>query len=131
VKLSVDWLLSVQDEHGLLVVLFIFTSLFYTGNWPPSADEIGRTRGDKELLHWCHGAPGVVYLMAAAYLCYDKQDKYLKVCVLFNSYFIYIIELSTRGGTNMDTRTTTQGTWYMSRCCWKWLCISTVVSFDT
>ena len=29
----------------------------------------------EELVHWCHGAPGVVYLLARAYLVW-KEEKY-------------------------------------------------------
>lgn len=35
----------------------------------------------KELVHWCHGAPGIIYLFAKAYLIYN-EDKYLKSCEL-------------------------------------------------
>lgn len=34
-----------------------------------------------ELVHWCHGAPGVVYLMAAAYLRW-KDARYLDSCII-------------------------------------------------
>lgn len=45
-------------------------------------DRSGRSRRDSdELVHWCHGAPGVVYMMAAAYLRW-KDQRYLDSCVL-------------------------------------------------
>ncbi|XP_017775017.1 PREDICTED: lanC-like protein 3 homolog isoform X2 [Nicrophorus vespilloides] len=59
---AVDYLLSLQDEHG---------------NFPAATDEIKNQ--SNELIHWCHGAGGVVYLMAKAYLSW-KNDKYLKAC---------------------------------------------------
>ena len=44
-------------------------------NYPPVPGEV---RGQEdELVHWCHGAPGVVYLLAKAYLTW-KDDKYLQ-----------------------------------------------------
>ena len=44
------------------------------GNYPPAP---GEYRDDwNELIHWCHGAPGVVYLFAKAYLVW-KDEKYL------------------------------------------------------
>lgn len=47
-------------------------------------DEINRAgrhlgSNDDELVHWCHGAPGVIYLMAAAYLRW-KDERYLDSC---------------------------------------------------
>jgi len=67
VKSSVDYLLSLQSP---------------TGNFPCAMDELGsRARPEAdELVHWCHGAAGVVYLMAKAYL-YWKEDKYLRSCL--------------------------------------------------
>lgn len=44
------------------------------GNYPPVPGEV-RDQED-ELVHWCHGAPGVVYLLAKAYLTWE-DDKYL------------------------------------------------------
>ncbi|XP_029162376.1 lanC-like protein 3 homolog [Nylanderia fulva] len=64
-----------------------FLSLQMTsGNFPCATDEIdysGRSVRDSnsELVHWCHGAPGAIYLMAAAYLRW-KDQRYLNSCVL-------------------------------------------------
>ena len=60
----VDWMVGIQTS---------------TGNWPTTVDEVGGDRGEDDLIHWCHGAPGVIYLMAMAYLKW-KDEKYLKVC---------------------------------------------------
>lgn len=50
VKESVDYLLSLQTASG---------------NFPSSSRWIGKPRKDEdELVHWCHGASGIVYLMA-------------------------------------------------------------------
>lgn len=48
----------------------------FLGNFPTATDEIGYT---SELVHWCHGAGGMVYLMAKAYLVF-KEEKYLDSC---------------------------------------------------
>ncbi|KAG8197839.1 hypothetical protein JTE90_020116 [Oedothorax gibbosus] len=65
-KESVDYLLSTQTKSG---------------NFPSSADEVERPRKESsELVHWCHGAPGIVYLMAKAYQRW-KEDKYLQSCL--------------------------------------------------
>lgn len=62
VKETVDHLLSLQDQEG---------------NFPAATDEAKRSTHD--LVHWCHGAPGVIYLMAKAYLVW-REEKYLKSC---------------------------------------------------
>ncbi|KAL0128782.1 hypothetical protein PUN28_003879 [Cardiocondyla obscurior] len=68
VQTCVDYLLSQQTT---------------TGNFLCSTDEIDYSRriigNDDELIHWCHGAPGVIYTMAAAYLRW-KDQRYLDSC---------------------------------------------------
>ncbi|XP_020293533.1 lanC-like protein 3 homolog [Pseudomyrmex gracilis] len=69
VRACVDYFLSVQT---------------ISGNFPCAVDEIdlsGRSfrESDDELVHWCHGAPGVIYMMAAAYLRW-KDQRYLDSC---------------------------------------------------
>ncbi|KMQ89626.1 hypothetical protein RF55_10724 [Lasius niger] len=71
VRTCVDYLLSLQMTSG---------------NFPCAMDEIdcsGRSLrdNDNELVHWCHGAPGVIYMMAAAYLRW-KDQRYLNSCIL-------------------------------------------------
>ncbi|ESO94854.1 hypothetical protein LOTGIDRAFT_215378 [Lottia gigantea] len=66
VRQSVDFILSIEQSNF---------------NYPQSVDEIsphGRPDND-ELVHWCHGAPGVVYMFAQAYKVY-ADEKYLKAC---------------------------------------------------
>ena len=59
IRASVDFVLSSEEDNG---------------NYPPIAEEY---RDDwNELVHWCHGAPGVVYLLAKAFLVW-KDDRYL------------------------------------------------------
>ncbi|EPB78357.1 O-Glycosyl hydrolase family 30 [Ancylostoma ceylanicum] len=48
VRESADWLMSTQDDEG---------------NFASSVKWIGRERGDDQLVHWCHGAPGYALLM--------------------------------------------------------------------
>ncbi len=56
---SIDYLMSCEQPNG---------------NYPPLSDEY---RDDwNELVHWCHGAPGVVYLFAKAFIVW-KDDKYI------------------------------------------------------
>ncbi|XP_023939957.2 lanC-like protein 3 homolog [Bicyclus anynana] len=63
IKSTIDFVLSLQTEEG---------------NWPCCMEEIGLA--EHKLVHWCHGAPGTVYLMAKAYLVF-KEQKYLNACV--------------------------------------------------
>lgn len=67
VRATVDYLLSVQSLEG---------------NFPAATDEVRlkSRRPEDELVHWCHGAPGVVYLMAKAYLMW-QEDRYLQSCI--------------------------------------------------
>lgn len=66
IKESVDCLLELQQENG---------------NYPCATDELNlyQRKEEQELVHWCHGAPGVVYLMARAYILWGEQ-KYLQSC---------------------------------------------------
>ncbi|KAG7301284.1 hypothetical protein JYU34_014205 [Plutella xylostella] len=48
------------------------------GNWPCCMEEI--SHADHKLVHWCHGAPGMVYLMAKAFLVM-KDRLYLDACI--------------------------------------------------
>ncbi|XP_059473543.1 lanC-like protein 3 homolog [Neocloeon triangulifer] len=67
IRTSVDYLLSLQTPSG---------------NFPSDLSEIGRGARPEaeELVHWCHGAPGIVYLMAKAYLVWS-DEKYLQAAV--------------------------------------------------
>ncbi|OWR46890.1 putative Lancl1 protein [Danaus plexippus plexippus] len=63
IKSTVEFIASLQTEEG---------------NWPCCMEEVGLS--DHKLVHWCHGAPGTVYLMAKAYLVF-KDQKYYNACV--------------------------------------------------
>ena len=64
IRVSVDYLLQIQTPEG---------------NFPCAMDELrpGTRSAEDELVHWCHGAPGTVYLLARAYLVW-KDEKYLE-----------------------------------------------------
>jgi len=64
IRASVDYLLQIQTPEG---------------NFPCAMDELrpGTRPAEDELVHWCHGAPGTVYLLARAYLVW-KDEKYLE-----------------------------------------------------
>ncbi|XP_063300690.1 lanC-like protein 3 [Pelobates fuscus] len=47
-------------------------------NWPPELG--GVIERENELVHWCHGAPGIAYLFAKAYLL-SKKPIYLDSCI--------------------------------------------------
>ncbi|CAO1409306.1 unnamed protein product [Diamesa hyperborea] len=59
-KTTIDVILDLQNEGG---------------NFPNKFD-----MPDAHLVHWCHGAPGVVYLYAKAYMIF-KEQKYLDACL--------------------------------------------------
>ncbi|XP_014675270.1 PREDICTED: lanC-like protein 3 [Priapulus caudatus] len=67
VRDATDFVLSLEQRNG---------------NYPAGMDEVGgpviRAEED-ELIHWCHGAGGVVYLFARAYLVW-KDTRYLEAC---------------------------------------------------
>lgn len=63
-----------------LILEIIIKSVFLAlqdqeGNFPIVLDDLR----EKRLVHWCHGAPGAIYLFAKAYLVY-KEEKYLTSC---------------------------------------------------
>lgn len=67
VRQSVDYLLSIRKPSG---------------NFPSSMNLENRTLPrveSKELIHWCHGAGGVVHLLAKAYLHW-RDERYLQAC---------------------------------------------------
>ncbi|XP_022232009.2 lanC-like protein 3 homolog [Drosophila obscura] len=57
VKRTVDCFLTLQDAEG---------------NFPVALED----GGEQRLVHWCHGAPGIVYLLAKAYLLF-QEPRYL------------------------------------------------------
>lgn len=60
VKMTIDAILDLQTSEG---------------NFPSKFD-----KPEANLVHWCHGASGIVYLMAAAYKKFG-DEKYLKSCI--------------------------------------------------
>lgn len=67
IKGTIEFYLTLQDQ---------------TGNFPCAMDELGSQarHPDEMLVHWCHGAPGAIYLFAKAYNVY-KDDKFLQACL--------------------------------------------------
>lgn len=61
-KASVDFVLNLQDSES---------------NFPCRVGEKDETN---DLIHWCHGAGGIIYLMAKAYLTWP-EEKYLNSCI--------------------------------------------------
>lgn len=60
VKATIDAILQLQDKSG---------------NFPSKFN-----KPEAHLVHWCHGAPGIVLLMAKAYKIF-KEEKYLNSCL--------------------------------------------------
>ncbi|KAL3176501.1 hypothetical protein MRX96_010296 [Rhipicephalus microplus] len=66
IRASVDFLLHVQTPRG---------------NFPCDLEDVTKPRRSQdELIHWCHGAPGVMQLMAKAYLTW-QDPRYLESCL--------------------------------------------------
>ena len=71
------------------------------GNIPCAMDEVpshsgGRARlAEQELVHWCHGAPGTIYLFAKAWLVL-KDEKYKQAALRFVFRTISFIFLGKR-----------------------------------
>lgn len=78
----------------MLWLRLIFTSLLYIcfiteitialqdseGNFPcDMEDAVYGDNGVNILIHWCHGAPGAIYLILKAYIIF-KEEKYLEAC---------------------------------------------------
>jgi len=60
VRGSVDWLVTLQT---------------YEGNFPCAMGDLKDPRHySDELVHWCHGAPGTVYLLARAHLTWGGKE---------------------------------------------------------
>uniref|UniRef100_A0A0N5ALL8 LanC-like protein 3 n=1 Tax=Syphacia muris TaxID=451379 RepID=A0A0N5ALL8_9BILA len=62
VKETLDWIISIQFENG---------------NFPTNAAHLKQRHEDDELIQWCHGAGGAVFLFIVAYLKIG-EEKYLK-----------------------------------------------------
>ena len=85
-------ILSFRQKILLLYIIGYVTAnvyFFQEGNFPCAMDELGQHRRhpDDDLVHWCHGAPGAVYLLARAYLVW-KEDKYLHALMKVGLYFL-------------------------------------------
>ncbi|KAK7480694.1 hypothetical protein BaRGS_00028062 [Batillaria attramentaria] len=71
------------EMHVHETINFLLETQTEEFNFPPSMDEVlglFHRPPEDELVHWCHGAPGVIHLMAKAYKKYG-DDKYLQACI--------------------------------------------------
>lgn len=80
-----------MQRPSILLIIILWYYIFFTphsfrsrpglqdaeGNFPIVLDDLR----EKRLVHWCHGAPGAIYLFAKAYLVF-KENKYLEACTL-------------------------------------------------
>lgn len=71
-----SWL-SHRPEACALIKRSIEVLLSYqtaSGNFPCAMDELGGRRPpEDELVHWCHGAPGTIYLFGKAYQVFGGE----------------------------------------------------------
>lgn len=49
------------------------------GNFPCDMQDAIHGNGKNILIHWCHGAPGAIYLLIKAFICF-QEEKYLIAC---------------------------------------------------
>lgn len=63
IKNSTDFILQCKQKNG---------------NYPTTPSRYREAHD--ELVHWCHGAPGVVYLLVKAYLRW-REEKYIKAAL--------------------------------------------------
>ena len=68
-----------KDVESLIhkAVDYVLTWECSSGSYPSVPSVLGEVRHQDDKVHWCHGAPGVVYLLAKAYLTW-KDEKYLQ-----------------------------------------------------
>lgn len=46
------------------------------GNFPIALDSERKRNTEKRLVHWCHGAPGIIHMMCKAFIVFG-EEKYL------------------------------------------------------
>lgn len=69
--------LEEKDPHGYVkkTIKYLVGLQTKGGNFPCAMDELANPRGEAdELVHWCHGAPGTIYLLAKAWDVYKKNE---------------------------------------------------------
>ena len=80
IKATIDYLLNLQTPSG---------------NFPCAMDEIppNRTRPEsEELVHWCHGAPGMIYLLVSIARPRETLYNYCQI-LIFRWYFYSDIKI--------------------------------------
>ncbi|XP_053313402.1 lanC-like protein 3 [Spea bombifrons] len=78
VLLSYQEYLSAADRDIVWQSVDFLVNQEQNCNWPPELGEV--IERENELVHWCHGAPGIAYLFAKAYLL-SKKPCYLDTCI--------------------------------------------------
>ncbi|KAK0175921.1 hypothetical protein PV328_000110 [Microctonus aethiopoides] len=78
VLIQIPNFLDMNPEADSLVrrcLDYLLTLETPSANYPCALDEIGNNKRSEEdeLVHWCHGAPGMIYLFANAYLRWQDQ----------------------------------------------------------
>ncbi|XP_072942829.1 lanC-like protein 3 [Epargyreus clarus] len=48
------------------------------GNFPSCLEEVRAQ--EHKLVHWCHGAPGIVYLLAKAAMVFPNDERFMQAC---------------------------------------------------
>lgn len=66
IKECVDYLLSIIHPNG---------------NISPCENTPSQNSSENELVHWCHGAPGVIYLFAKSWYIW-RDEKYFRACIV-------------------------------------------------
>ncbi|KAI1724300.1 lanthionine synthetase c-like protein [Ditylenchus destructor] len=86
-----DYLTNAERQDVLQTLNWFLTIQSPEGNFPSSSGHIGSlcnrfrykifisgsSKGENELIHWCHGAPGAIHMLISAYIV-TKQDEFLQ-----------------------------------------------------
>ena len=70
-----------KKENLIKNLLFYFIAALQEsdGNFPIALNSEKKRNVHKRLVHWCHGAPGAIYLLGKSYLIF-KEKRYLIAC---------------------------------------------------
>lgn len=66
-------------SQPVVSLLFVSAMQEPDGNFPIALGSEKQRNTEKRLVHWCHGAPGAIYLLAKAYHVF-KERRYLIAC---------------------------------------------------
>lgn len=117
VKDSVDWMMTIQQTNG---------------NTPPTTEG----QDEEDLVHWCHGAPGVVYMYIRAYRHW-QDDKYLQAALKYRLAWSVLCKFLFNFCSLLKMRRSRVGAWFtekrtrnMSRRQWKRIRFFDAISFN-